>query len=220
MARLLGLAQEPSLDAARQALAALPPAPDCEASGPASELVKTFRKRLERNGASTCLVRNRGEVVAAVAEFVAGRQSALRFVAGHDARLAALPWRDRGLLPRFGAAEATDRIAVSYARSGVAESGTLVLWTDRDNPALNNLLCDAQLVIVDRDDLYASLDDLWRDPALKDSTLRPRGIMLVSGPSSTADIAMKLVLGAHGPAALHVVVVDPGATPAGGDTAQ
>lgn len=209
MARLLGLAREPSLDAARQELAALPPAPAYAASGPASDLVTNFRQRLERNGASTALARDRGEVVAAVAEFVAGRQSERRFVAGHDPRLAALPWRDRGLLPRFGVAEATDRIAVSYARGGVEETGTLVLWTDRDNPALNSLLCDAQLVIVDRKDLQASLDDLWTDTRLRDRATRPRGIMLVSGPSSTADIAMKLVLGAHGPAALHVVIVDP-----------
>ena len=209
MARLRGLAREPSLDAARQRLADLPPAPGVAVPGATSDLVTTFRERLERNGASTRLARDRGEVVSAVAEFVAGRQSERRFVAGHDARLAALPWRDRGLLPRFGVAEAADRIAVSYARSGIAESGTLVLWTDRDNPALNNLLCDAQLVIVDRGDLQAGLDDLWRNARLEDSATRPRGIMLVSGPSSTADIAMKLVLGAHGPAALHVVIVDP-----------
>jgi len=221
MVRLLGLAQAPSLDAAREQLAALPPSPACDLSGSKADLVATFRKRLERNGASTRTVRNRGEVVAAVADFVAGRQSERRFVAGHDSRLAALPWRDRGLLPRFGGAAATDRIAVSYARQGIAESGTLVLWTNRDNPALNNLLCDAQLVIVDRDDLRASLDDLWldpglsRDPELSNSGVRPRGIMLVSGPSSTADIAMKLVLGAHGPGALHVVIVDPAAAEAG-----
>jgi L-lactate dehydrogenase complex protein LldG len=214
MARLLGLAQQPSLDAARQQLADLPPVPAFEASGSGPDLLSIFRGRLERNGASTQLARDRGEVVAAVAEFVAGRQSERRFVAGHDARLAALPWRDRGLLPRFGVAEAADRIAVSYARAGVAESGTLVLWTDRDNPALNSLLCDAQLVIVDRGDLHASLDDLWRDTGLEGRATRPRGIMLVSGPSSTADIAMKLVLGAHGPAALHVVIVDPEAAPA------
>lgn len=217
MVRLLGMAREPSLDAARERLAALPAAPAYEAPGSPADLLGTFRERLQRNGATTRLARNRGEVVAAVAEFVAGRQSQRRFVAGHDARLAALPWRDRGLLPRFGVVTETDRIAVSYARSGVAESGTLVLWTDRNNPALNNLLCDAQVIIVDRADLHGSLDDLWRDPGFDNRAARPRGLMLVSGPSSTADIAMKLVLGAHGPAAVHVIIVDPDADESGTD---
>jgi L-lactate dehydrogenase complex protein LldG len=37
----------------------------------------------------------------------------------------------------------------------------------------------------------------------------PRAINLITGPSRSADIEQKLVLGAHGPRRLHVVVVGP-----------
>ena len=39
----------------------------------------------------------------------------------------------------------------------------------------------------------------------------PRNVMLVTGPSRSADIEQTLILGAHGPRRLHVIVVGEGA---------
>ena len=39
----------------------------------------------------------------------------------------------------------------------------------------------------------------------------PRNVMLVTGPSRSADIEQTLELGAHGPRRLHVVLVEDGA---------
>jgi len=36
----------------------------------------------------------------------------------------------------------------------------------------------------------------------------PRAVSLISGPSRTGDIALKIELGAHGPRRVHIVIVD------------
>jgi L-lactate dehydrogenase complex protein LldG len=46
----------------------------------------------------------------------------------------------------------------------------------------------------------------WRDPLT--GGFLPRNVMLVTGPSRSADIESVLELGAHGPRRLHVVLVD------------
>lgn len=205
LARLRGLTAHDSAGAARRELATL--AQPISARLPAADLVATFLANLRRNGATADTAVNRDGAVAALADYIAARQPQRRFVTGHDPRLAALPWRDGGLLPRFGVAEPGDRIAVSYARCGIAETGSVCLWINRDNPAINNLLCEDHIVLVDRGDLYPTLEAIWDASALAQTDARPRGLMMISGPSSTADIAMKLVLGAHGPRALHVILV-------------
>ncbi|MEP1593977.1 MAG: lactate utilization protein, partial [Halieaceae bacterium] len=121
--------------------------------------------------------------------------------------LAAMPWRDGGLLPRFGAAEDGDLASVSYAQMAIAETGSIVSFTGRTNPAANNLLVEDHIVIVDAADVVATLDDLWtRVEELPARLQRPRGINIISGPSSTADIEMHLVKGAHGPRSWHVIL--------------
>jgi L-lactate dehydrogenase complex protein LldG len=205
MARLRGLASRDSPAALAAQLAEL--AKPRPAALPARELLEALLVNLKRNGATACVVDDRAGAVAELARYIAARQPGRRFVCGHDPRLAAFPWRDGGLLPRFGVAGDGDRVGVSYARGAVAETGSLFLWADRNNPAVNSLLCEDHVILVDLADVHAGLEAVWADDAFSSSDTRPRGLMLVSGPSSTADIAMQLVYGAHGPRALHVIVV-------------
>jgi L-lactate dehydrogenase complex protein LldG len=214
MARIRGASarQSPeSIAAERDAL----PSPAAAALS-SEDLCTAFSTNLQRNGASVATARDRDEAVEAISQFIAGRHRQRRVVAGHDPRLAALPWRVGGILPRFALAEAGDAVAVSYARAGIAETGSVVLWLDRNNPAGNNLLCEDHVVLVEHGDIRPRLEDMWPAQDWHDPQRWPRGVMLISGPSSTADIGMQLVLGAHGPRALHVVVVGgppPAATP-------
>ena len=164
--------------------------------------------QLLRNQAGVDAVTDRTAAVRVIGEFLGARHGSRKLVAGQDPRLAALPWRDAGLLPRFGEVEAGDLAAVSYARLAIGETGSVVLTTGRDNPGRNNLLPEDHIVLVNGEDVIAGLDDLW--PALQarlGPEQRPRGLQLISGPSSTADIALEMVFGAHGPRALQVVLV-------------
>lgn len=159
------------------------------------------------NYGSIAVTRNRSETAKQIGSYLFEKYRSRKLLAGGDPRLAAIPWRDGGLLPRFGVAEDGEMASVSYAQMAIAETGSIISFTGRANPAANNLLVEDHIVIVDAADVVATLDDLWiRIEALPPDEQRPRGINIISGPSSTADIEMHLVKGAHGPRSWHVIL--------------
>ena len=199
-------AQQEQLDAAdaQLALAEIGSAPEAPLDSDDPE--ENFFLRLIRNNVSFDIAHSRGDVVQLISEFLYKEHNTRKVVAGHDPRLAAMPWRDGGVLVRFGiASPVEDKVSISFAKLAIAESGTLVLFAGRDNPASNNWLVEDHLVIVDARDLVTSYEVAW--PKIRDQAgdQLPRGVNFISGPSSTADIAMNVVVGAHGPQRLKVI---------------
>jgi L-lactate dehydrogenase complex protein LldG len=175
---------------------------------PAPELCQAFLANVLKNRGSVDCADNRSTAVKAIGHYLYTHFHSHRLVAGNDPRLAAMPWRDGGVLPRFGSLEAGEPVALSYARLGVAETGAVVTWTGRANPAANNLLPEHHIVLVDAADLVATLEQAWeRTNAELEKNGRPRGINFIAGPSSTADIEGQLVYGAHGPRNWHVILL-------------
>ena len=180
---------------------------------PAQELCEAFFINVLKNQGTVGCAANRSEAVKAIASYLHERFHTRKLVAGNDPRLAAMPWRDGGVLPRFGAAEKDHALpstpaSLSYAKLGVAETGSIVTYTGKSNPAANNLLVEDHIVLLDVADLVANLDDAWEKiNAAMDENGRPRGINIISGPSSTGDIDAQLVMGAHGPRAWHVILM-------------
>ncbi|MBT4522320.1 MAG: LUD domain-containing protein [Halieaceae bacterium] len=153
-------------------------------------------------------VSDRSAAVKAVADYLYQRFRSHKLVAGNDSRLAAMPWREAGVLPRFGSAENGDAAGLSYARLGIAETGSIVTWTGKSCPATNNLLVEDHIVIVELADLVTTMELAWeRIHQHIGKQDKPRGINFISGPSSTADIEGKLVMGAHGPRSWHVILI-------------
>ncbi|MFT5710149.1 MAG: L-lactate dehydrogenase complex protein LldG [Halioglobus sp.] len=187
---------------------------------PSSDLCEAFLINVLKNQGTVACAGNRSEAVKAVAEHLHSRFRTRKLVAGNDPRLAAMPWRDGAVLPRFGAAEHGENASLSYARMGIAETGSIVTYTGKSNPAANNLLVEDHIVLVDTATLVATLDDAWIEiNKNQEKSGRPRGINFISGPSSTADIEAQLVKGAHGPRSWHVILL--GEVPEGAlDNAQ
>lgn len=164
--------------------------------------------------------KDRSAAVACIGEYVADRHGGRKVVAGKDARLAALPWREGGVLPRFGLIENGDNVGVSYARRAVAETGSIILEGGRDNPASNSLLPDDHIVLVDSTDVVERLEDAWPGAGCSQERRRPRCLQIISGPSSTADIALNMVYGAHGPGSWLVILIAPDAPALAGAAAR
>jgi len=180
---------------------------------PAQELCENFLINVLKNQGTIDCAANRSEAVKSIANYLHEHFRSRKLVAGNDPRLAAMPWRDGGVLPRFGAAEqdyanAQTPASLSYARLGVAETGSIVTFTGKSNPAANNFLVESHIVLLDVADLVANFEEAWnRISATFDDEGRPRGINFISGPSSTADIEAQLVAGAHGPRDWHVILM-------------
>ncbi len=95
---------------------------------------------------------------------------------------------------------------LSRATSAAAETGTLCLTSGRDNPATLTFLGDTHYVVIYASQIQAGLEGVW--VALREMGIDPRTVNFVTGPSRTADINQTLELGAHGPIALHIFVID------------
>lgn len=159
----------------------------------------------------------------AVAAYLAGQNLPTDLVMAPHPELRAIPWSLRPLLSiREGRAEASDLVSVQHVFAAVAETGTLMLPSAPERPTTINLLPDTAIAVLRTSRVVGPYEDAWdllrREGAGQPSGgFMPRNVMLVTGPSRSADIEQTLELGAHGPRRLHVVLIedDPAACAAG-----
>ncbi len=88
----------------------------------------------------------------------------------------------------------------------LADTGTLVVGSGRQQPQMASLVPRLHIAIVPSARLLADIDGLFAVLGAERTALGSC-LTLISGPSRTADIEKKIVLGVHGPEILHVVLV-------------
>lgn len=173
------------------------------------ERIALFRQKAEAVHATTVRVVDYGSVPAAVADYLRGNNLPQTVKTGDDPRLAAAPWETQPQLTvQRGRSHGSDLICVSHADAGVAETGTLVLTSGPDNPTTLNFLPDVHVVVIDAASIGGDMESVWETFRGRFGTgALPRTVNMITGPSRSADIEQTLLLGAHGPRSLHVVVV-------------
>jgi L-lactate utilization protein LutC len=110
--------------------------------------------------------------------------------------------RDREELRELCAAVDVGITSADYA---LADTGTLVMLASPQEARMISLLPPAHIAVVPRARILTGLDELFSvlpNPAESTSSM-----VLITGPSRTADIEQILVRGVHGPGVLSVVVV-------------
>ena len=95
--------------------------------------------------------------------------------------------------------------SLTTARAAIAETGTLILWPDADEPRLMSLVPPVHIVLLDASKIYNTFYEAMQQEGWKDSL--PTNALLISGPSKTADIQVTLAYGAHGPKELVVLLL-------------
>jgi L-lactate dehydrogenase complex protein LldG len=96
---------------------------------------------------------------------------------------------------------------LTTALAGIAHTGSLVLWPTEDEPRLMSLLPPIHVALIHEGDIVDSLPQAMERGQW--ATAMPTNLVLVSGPSKTADIEQTLAYGVHGPKELIVLLAGP-----------
>lgn len=117
-----------------------------------------------------------------------------------------LDWKSAGINVEFRRANGSDGIGITSVFAALAETGTLMLLSGEETTASVSLVPETHIAVLHKNRIVAYMEDgfaLLR----KEKGDMPRAVNFVSGPSRTADIEQTIVLGAHGPYRLHIVLV-------------
>lgn len=176
---------------------------------PDDERLRLFMDKVVAVQGSVERIGDPADLPAAVASYLRAKNLPQSVRMGADPRLSAVDWgREPHLEVLAGPSPGTDLACVSHAEAGIAETGTLTLVSGADNPTTLNFLPDHHLVVVDAGDVVADLETVMaRLRARYGAGVMPRTVNFVTGPSRSGDIEQVLLLGAHGPRSLHVIVV-------------
>ena len=179
------------------------------AQKPRDERIALFVAMAEKANATVARVAGTQALPEEVARFLRDGNFPATLRVSTDARLAGADFAATALTVTEGASDGDDLNALSHAEAGIAETGTLVLVSSRENPTSLNFLPENHIVVVRADDIAGEMEAVF--PRLRETYGKgemPRSLNFVTGPSRSADIEQTLLLGAHGPRALHIVVVE------------
>ena len=179
---------------------------------PPAERLALFKSMVLAAAATLDHLPSTEAVPGAIADYLRARNLPPTILRGADARLAALPWDNAPSLDVWiGPSDGRQLAGLSHAFAGVAESGTVVMLSGPDNPSTVNLLPDHHLVVVQAEDVAGDYEAVWsRLRAKFGAGIMPRTVNWITGPSRSADIEQTLLLGAHGPRSLHILLVGEG----------
>lgn len=173
-----------------------------------SEMVEIFVREAEASLATLTQVETSAGIGPAIGAFLRAHNLPAQVRIGEDPR-----WQNAGLdaLPldiRHGATAGDDVVCASFAMAGIAETGTLALLSGSCNPTTLNFLPENHVIALTAADIVACYEDAFdKITAQQQNGILPRTINFITGPSRSADIEQTLLLGAHGPLRVHIVLV-------------
>jgi L-lactate dehydrogenase complex protein LldG len=195
----------------------VPPYPergDVGYQGAGAELLNRFCQELTATGGRVHVVVDRDGATAKVVELVQAC-AARRVLLGRGALLESLELTER--LRAAGVELLTDLNRETFFQADVgitgvdhliAETGSIVLFTRPDQPRSSSLLQPFHIAVAARAQLLPDLFDLFNLQKEREGQGIPACVSIITGPSKTGDIELKLVTGVHGPGEVHVVLID------------
>jgi L-lactate dehydrogenase complex protein LldG len=211
----------------RKALAVTGPDPQREAAARAyvaaraqgprpalpADLTQRFVERARDMASTLETIASRDEIPRAVARYVDALDLPLAIAAQKSTRgvcwpeFADLDWAGAGLAIETRPTLGDDRLGITGCFCAIAETGTLVLTAGADTPTATTLLPDTHIAVVRAGRIVAGMEEAFALLRAERPGL-PRAVNLISGPSRTGDIEQTIVLGAHGPFRVHLLLLD------------
>ncbi len=170
----------------------------------AHDPITHFVSECARLKTTTAEVASLADVPAEVARYIATQSLEKRCVGWHE--FSPLNWSMAGITFDDRAANGDDLIGITGCFCGIAETGTLLLLSAPATPKATALLPETHICVVRKSRIVATMEDAFA--RMRDEIGEPpRATFFVSGPSRTADIEQTLVIGAHGPYRVHIILV-------------
>lgn len=171
--------------------------------------VDLFVQKFENLGGKSFRVRDTSAVAPAIADLLV-RKSAVASNSPflRKCGITGLSQVHAGFIERDELKEACAAadIGITSVDYALAATGSFVMLSSHNEARLISLLPPAHIAVFPRSLILANLDELL--------TLLPRpadhtsSMVLITGPSRTADIEQILVRGVHGPGEIYAVIVD------------
>ncbi|MBI37555.1 MAG: lactate utilization protein [Alphaproteobacteria bacterium] len=181
-----------------------------------SDLITLFKDMAEGVFASVEEVESLNDIPSAITNYLKKENLPSQVVMSSDQVLDSIPWGEQPLLGISNRTpERDDMVSVTSAAAGVAETGTLAMFSGPDHPSTLNFLPETHVVVLPKDRITKNYEDVWDmirnnnamgDPSQKKDM--PRTVNFITGPSRSGDIEQTLLLGAHGPRRLHIILVE------------
>jgi L-lactate dehydrogenase complex protein LldG len=110
------------------------------------------------------------------------------------------------------AADGDDTVlcGITGAEAALAATGSLVVVSGPGRSRTTPLLPQTLVAIITQEQILPHME-AWLDRQRHDDLAafkQSANINIISGPSRTADIAMELILGMHGPASVQIIIIE------------
>jgi L-lactate dehydrogenase complex protein LldG len=117
-----------------------------------------------------------------------------------------LDWSGAGLEIEVRPTVGYDRLGITGSFCAIAETGTLVFLSGAQTPTATALLPDTHIAVVRAARVVSGMEEAFALIRAERGEM-PRAMNMISGPSRTGDIEQTIVLGAHGPYRVHILLL-------------
>ena len=170
------------------------------------DLLTRFTRKVAQASASYAPVKSEQDITDAVASYITEQSLDEKLVTTSTPLLNGLVW-PVSMKVESRAAIASDTLVLVEAFAGIAETGSVVMYSSKDTPVSLNFLPDHFLCVVHKNRIVNTLEDVWERVRRSGASL-PRAINIITGPSRTADVEQIIQMGAHGPRRVHLLLLD------------
>ena len=176
------------------------------------DLVGRFMQRATDMESTVERIADRQQIPAAVARYLGALVLPPALAAQHSHAgvcwpgFADLDWAGTGLQIEARPTTGSDRVGITGCFCAIAETGTLVVLAGADAPTATTLLPDTHVAVLAADRVVSGMEEAFALIRRERGEL-PRAVNMISGPSRTGDIEQTVVVGAHGPFRVHILVL-------------
>lgn len=168
------------------------------------DLIAHFRQQALRMSDTVDEVAALADVPEAVARYLDDIGVARNAIAWKT--LDGIAWGEAGVQVEFRPPRNEDLVGITGAFCAVAETGSLMMLSGPHTWSSASLLPETHIAVLPASRIVGHMEDAFALARSEHGNL-PRATNFISGPSRTGDIEQTIVLGAHGPYRVHVIIV-------------